>query len=174
MNAAVVKLNALTDTIRTCGENHDAWLFCFRVLCGITLLVCDVVVLRGCTKLTCAGINCFDLRANTQHFPNGANNVCLSTSKVCKLLIRKAQLFGSKHVIGGETRKTQLFDAFLGVDDTCHAMQIPRINAGHIMDTLNAPVSAQSLSNIENTLWCWLADQLIKVFLVKDIVAVST
>ena len=52
-------------------------------------------------------------------------------------------------------------------------MQIPRINTGHIMDTLNAPVSAQSLSNIENTLWCWLTDQLIKVLLVKDIVAVS-
>ena len=41
------------------------------------------------------------------------------------------------------------------------------------MDALNAPVSAQSLSNVENTLWCWLTDQLIKVLLVKDIVAVS-
>ena len=41
------------------------------------------------------------------------------------------------------------------------------------MDALNAPVSAQSLSNVENTLWRWLADQLIKVLLVKDIVAVS-
>ena len=172
MNAAVVKLNALTDTIRTCGENHNAWLFCHHVLRGIALLVCDVVVLRGCTKLTCAGINCFDLRANTQHFPNGADNVCLGASEVCKLLIRKAQLFGSKHVIGSETRKTQLLDAFLGVDDACHTMQVPWIDASHIMDAFNAPISAQCLSNIENTLWCWLTDELIKVLLVKDIVAV--
>ena len=173
MNAAVVKLNALTNTIRTSGKNHDAWLFCLDVLCGVALLVCDVVVLRGCTKLTCAGINCFDLRANTQHFPHSADNVCLGASKVCELLIRKAQLFGSKHVIGGEARKSQLFDAFLGVDDACHTVQVPRINTGHIVDALNAPISAQSLSNVENTLWCWLADQLIKVLLVKDIVAVS-
>ena len=173
MDAAVVKLNALTDTIRTCGENHDAWLFCFRVLCGIALLVGDVVVLRGCTKLTCAGINCFNLRANTQHFPHSTDNVCLGASKVCKLLIREAQLFGSKHVIGGEARKSQLLDAFLGVDDACHTMQVPWIDASHIMNAFNAPISAQCLSNVENTLWCWLADQLIKVLLVKDIVAVS-
>ena len=158
MNTAVVKLNALTNTVRTSGENHNSWLFCLHVLCGIALLVRDVVVLRGCTKLTCAGINCLDLRANTQHFPNGADNVCLGTGKVCELLIREAQLFGSKHVIGGETGKSQLFDAFLGVDDACHTVQVPRINTGHIVDALNAPVSAQSLSNVENTLWCWLAD----------------
>ena len=91
---------------------------------------------------------------------------------MCELLIREAQLFGSKHVIGGETGKTQLFDAFLGIDDACHTVQVPRINTGHIVDALNAPVSAQSLSNVENTLWCWLADELIKVLLVKDIVAV--
>ena len=173
MYAAVVKLNALTNTIRTSGKNHDAWLFCHHVLRGIALLVRDVVVLRGCAKLTCAGINCFDLRANTQHFPHSADNVCLGASKVCELLIREAQLFGSKHVIGGEARKSQLLDAFLGVDDACHTMQVPWINAGHIVDALNAPVSAQSLSNVENTLWRWLADQLIKVLLVKDIVAVS-
>ena len=172
MNTAVVKLNALTNTVRTSGKNHDAWLFCLNVLCGIALLVRDVVVLRGCTKLSCAGINCLDLWANTQHFPNGADNVCLGTSKVCKLLIREAQLLGSKHVIGGETGKSQLFDAFLGVDDACHTMQVPWIDTGHIVDALNAPVSAQSLSNVENTLWCWLADQLIKVLLVKDIAAV--
>ena len=116
------------------------------------------MVLRGCAKLTCAGINCFDLWANTQHFPHSTDNVCLGTSKVCKLLIREAQLFGSKHVIGSETGKTQLFDAFLGVDDACHTVQVPSIDASHIMNALNAPVSAQSLSNVENTLWCWLAD----------------
>ena len=174
MYAAVVKLNALANAVRTCRENHNAWLFCLNVLCGIALLVRDVVVLRGCTKLTSAGINCLDLWANTQHFPHSANNVCLGTGKVCKLLIREAQLLGSKHVIGGETRKSQLLDAFLGVDDTCHTVQVPRINTSHIVDALNAPVSAQSLSNVENTLWCWLADQLIKVLLVKDIMSVST
>ena len=158
MYAAVVKLNTLTDTIRTSGENHNAWLFCLHVLCGIALLVGNVVVLRGCAKLTCAGINCFDLRANTQHFPHSADNVCLGTGKVCELLIREAQLFGSKHVIGGETRKPQLLDAFLGVDDACHTVQVPWINTGHIVDALNAPISAQCLSNVENTLWCWLAD----------------
>ena len=173
MYAAVVKLNALANTVRTCRENHDAWLFCLNVLCGIALLVCDVVVLRGCAKLTSTGIYCLDLWANTQHFPHSANNVCLGASKMRKLLIREAQLLGSKHVIGGEARKSQLLDAFLGVDDACHTMQIPRINAGHIVDALNAPISAQSLSNVENTLWCWLTDQLIKVLLVKDIVAVS-
>ena len=172
MNAAVVKLNALTNTVRTSGKNHDAWLFCHHVLRGIALLVRDVVVLRGCAKLTCAGINCFDLRANTQHFPHSADNVCLGASKVCELLIREAQLFGSKHVIGGEARKSQLLDAFLGVDDACHTMQVPWINTGHIVDALNAPISAQCLSNVENTLWCWLTDQLIKVLLIKDIVAV--
>ena len=172
MYTAVVKLNTLTNTVRTSGKNHDAWLFCLHVLRGIALLVCDVVVLRGCAKLTCAGINCFDLWANTQHFPHSTDNVCLGTSKVCELLIREAQLFGSKHVIGGETGKSQLFDAFLGVDDACHTVQVPWINTSHIVDALNAPVSAQSLSNVENTLWCWLADQLIKVLLVKDIVAV--
>ena len=173
MNAAVVKFNALTNTVRTSGKNHDSWLFCLHVLCGVTLLVGNVMVLRGCTKLTCAGINCLDLRANTQHFPHSTDNVCFGTGKVCKLLIREAQLFGGKHVIGGETGKTQLFDAFLGVDDACHTVQVPRINTGHIVDALNAPVSAQSLSNVENTLWCWLADELIKVLLVKGIVAVS-
>ena len=142
MDAAVVKLNALTNTVRTSGKNHDAWLFCLHVLCGIALLVRDVVVLRGCTKLTCAGINCLDLRANTQHFPHSTDNVCLGAGKVCKLLIREAQLLGSKHVIGGETRKSQLLDAFLGVDDACHTMQVPWIDASHIVDALNAPVSA--------------------------------
>ena len=172
MYAAVVKLNALANTVRTCRENHNAWLFCLNVLCGIALLVCDVVVLRGCAKLTCAGINCFDLRTNTQHFPHSTDNVCLGTGKVRKLLIREAQLFGSKHVIGGKAGKTKLLDAFLGVDDACHTMQVPWIDASHIMDALNAPISAQCLSNVENTLWCWLADKLIKVLLVKDIVAV--
>ena len=173
MYAAVVKLNTLTNTVRTSGKNHDAWLFCLHVLRGITLLVCDVVVLRGCTKLARAGINCFDLRTNTQHFPHSTDNVCLGTGKVRKLLIREAQLFGSKHVIGGEARKSQLLDAFLGVDDACHTVQVPWINTGHIVDALNAPISAQCLSNVENTLWCWLADELIKVLLVKGIVAVS-
>ena len=173
MYAAVVKLNALANTVRTCRENHNAWLFCLNVLCGIALLVRDVVVLRGCAKLTSTGIYRLDLWANTQHFPYSADNVCLSAGKVCKLLIREAQLLGSKHVIGGETRKSQLLDAFLGVDDACHTVQIPRIDASHIVDALNAPVSAQSLSNVENTLWRWLADQLVKVLLVKDIVAVS-
>ena len=173
MYAAVVKLNALTNAIRTCRENHDAWLFCLDVLCGVTLLVGNVVVLRGCAKLTCAGINRLDLWANTQHFPHSTDNICLGAGKVCKLLIREAQLLSSKHVVSGETRKSQLLDAFLGVDDACHTVQIPRINTSHIVDALNAPVSAQSLGNVENTLWCWLADQLIKVLLVKDIVTVS-
>ena len=173
MYAAVVKLNTLANTVRTCRENHNAWLFCLDVLCGVALLVGNIVVLRGCTKLTSAGINRLDLWTNAQHFPHSADNVYLGASKVCKLLIREAQLLGSKHVIGGETRKSQLLDTFLGVDDTCHTVQIPRINAGHIVDALNTPVSAQSLSNVENTLWRWLTDQLIKVLLVKDIVAVS-
>ncbi len=148
MYAAVVKLNALTNTVRTSGKNHDAWLFCLNVLCGIALLVRDVVVLRGCTKLTCAGIYCLDLWANTQHFPHSTDNVCLGTSKVCELLIREAQLFGSKHVIGGEARKSQLLDAFLGVDDACHTMQVPWINTGHIVDALNAPISAQCYETV--------------------------
>ena len=125
MYAAVVKLNALANTVRTCRENHNAWFFSLNVLCGITLLVRDVVVLRGCAKLTCAGIYSLDLRTDTQHFPHSADNVCLSAGKVCELLIREAQLLGSKHVIGGETRKSQLFDAFLSVDDACHAVQVP-------------------------------------------------
>ena len=40
------------------------------------------------------------------------------------------------------------------------------------MNAFNAPISAQCLSNVENTLWCWLTDELIKVLLVKDIVTV--
>ena len=174
MYAAVVKLNTLTNAVRTCGENHDAWLFSLNVLCGVALLVSDIVVLRSCTKLACTGIHCFYLRTHTQHFPNSTDNVCLGTSKVRKLLIRKTQLFCSKHILGSETGKSQLLDAFLGVNDASHTMQIPRINTGHIVDALNAPISTQSLSNIENTLWCWFADQLIKVFLVKGIVTIST
>ena len=174
MDAAVVKLNTLTNAIRTCGEDHDAWLFCLNVLCSVALLVSDIVVLRSCAKLTCAGIYCFYLRTHTQHFPNSTDNVRLSTSKVRKLLIRKAQLFCSEHILGSQTGKSQLLDAFLGVNDASHTMQIPRINASHIVDALNAPVSTQSLSNIENTLWCWFADQLIKVLLVKGIVTIST
>ena len=122
MYAAVVKLNALANAVRTSGENHNAWLFCLNVLCGIALLVRDVVVLRGCAKLTSTGIYCLDLWANTQHFPHSANNVCLGAGKMRKLLIREAQLLGSKHVIGGEARKSQLLDAFLGVDDACHTV----------------------------------------------------
>ena len=122
MYAAIVKLNALANTVRTCRQNHDAWLFCLDVLCGVTLLVGNVVVLRGCAKLTSAGIYSLDLRTNTQHFPHSADNVCLGAGKMRKLLIREAQLLGSKHVIGGEARKSQLLDAFLGVDDACHTV----------------------------------------------------
>ena len=122
MYAAVVKLNALANAVRTCRENHNAWLFSLNVLCGITLLVRDVVVLRGCTKLTSTGIYSLDLRTDIQHFPHSADNVCLGAGKVCKLLIREAQLLSSKHVIGGETRKSQLLNTFFGVDDTCHTV----------------------------------------------------
>ncbi len=64
----------------------------------------DVMVLRLCAKLTCAGINCFDLRANTQHFPHSADNDITVLVPVRWHILIKL-LFGSLSMLASVVRQ---------------------------------------------------------------------
>ena len=100
--AAVIELDALSDTVGACGEDHHAGLVGNRMLVSSTRDVGEIVI--GGTRLELPGA-CIDglhRRPHAENAAHGPHHIVGRPCEVRDLDIGDAHLLGREHVLGVE------------------------------------------------------------------------
>ena len=144
MDAAVIELDALPDTIRATAEDHDAL---FVVGARLVLVaVSGIKVRRVRLELRRAGVDQTVSRLDTRRDAGRADVRLLAASQMRQLPVRETVPFHASPWNGCEVFGTGLF---LG-HNLGQTVQEPRVNPRGRMDPLHSPSGKESVAKAEN------------------------
>ena len=185
MHAAVVKLDALADTVGSGAQNHRLGLVRRRGLVGshallgiraraVDVLVRLVVVLRGARELGRAGIDRLHAGNHAQTLAIGAHKALVRAGQRGNLGVARAVLLEQAHRVGVDILHAQAADALLDLHHVVDTVEVPRIDTADGMDVGDVPATAQGLDHKEDAVLgrgCHGLSELIVAQLVGTLLA---
>mgnify|MGYP000137941514 CR=1 FL=1 len=159
MDAAVIKLDTLTDTVRTAAQDHDLAAI-GRIDFGF-FLVGRIHVSRICRELPCTGIHALVNRANSEFMTTGSNLIFFDLQKLSQTAIGEAFLFEEKHFFLRELGQAVLFEAVFNINEFFDLNEEPRIDLGSTMSFFDAVAQTERIRQVPKTIGARFADFVV-------------
>src|SRR5690606_2921713 len=150
MHAAVVKLDALTDTVRATAQYHD--LFAARRIGLALFLIGRVHVGSVGGELGGAGVDPLVYREHTQLVPLRTQVLLAYPQQLGQAGIGKTFALEAEHQVLVQIGQPQLADAFLVLDQILDLHQEPRVDVGQLEDPLDAHAGTEGVTDIPDAL----------------------
>ena len=161
VHAAVVELDALTNTVGPRAQNHHlglvraGYLVCRNATTRVgryphEALVGLVVILRCARKLRGARIDGLHAGNNAETLAIGPNEALVAPGELRDLGIARAVLLEQAHGVGIDVLHAQAPDVLLHGDHVGDARDEPRIDAGELVHALVAPSATERLGERED------------------------
>ena len=131
MNTAVVKFNALADSVGSAAQDNN--FFRIRYPCFAFCFIGGIVIRRGCRKFCGTGVHQLVNRDNAKVFSCLLNLFFRQMGEVCQLFIREAVFFGFLKEIPGKILAGKRY-LFFKIHDLFHLVEEPGVNPGHFID----------------------------------------
>ncbi len=154
MYTAIIKLDPLTDTVRTTTKNDDFLAvgdFCLVFRFNETIAFIHGIHVRGARReFGRTGINALVNRAQAKGVTIRTNGVFVLASQFCKTCVREAELFEAQQFlpVGRDAVGTNFF--FLG-DQHFDLLEVPGVKLGRTLNFLKRQAVTESLGSIKDT-----------------------
>ena len=169
MHAAIIKLDALPDTVRSTAENHD---FGLIRRCRLALLLIRRIEVGGRRReFRGAGVYSLVDRSNLELQPTLANGLFRDIKNGCHTRIREAFALQRTHQRLIDAGKSDVTDLVLGINQIRNLHQKPTINAGEFGDIIIGVAMAQRIGDIQQTIrtrHAQLVAQIIAVYIARN------
>ena len=162
MNAAIVKLNTLTDTVRSTAQHHD--LFLVGRLGLALILVGRVHISCIGRKLGRTGIDPLVDRTNAELVATLTHRGFTSFGQMRQTTVSKTFALQETQLFCGQRRKITFFDFQLKVNELLDLNQEPRINLRQVKDFLDRHADTEGISNVPQAIRRWPGQLFIDSF----------
>ena len=159
MNAAIIKLDTLTDTVGATAQNHD--LAAIRRINFRFFLVGRIHVSGIRREFACAGIHAFVDRTNSEFVTTSTNLVFLDLQKLSNATIGEAFLLEEMHFFLRELRQAVFLETVLNIDKLFNLNQEPRINPGGAMSFFDGVAQTESVGQVPKTVGARFTDLVV-------------
>ena len=167
VHAAVVKFDALADTIRTTAENHDLLLvalynFVFRTVRGIVIR-CERF------ELSRASINQAEVGQHAELFAAFAHGCTVGVNQVCNQCIAEAGFLRSLHQFSIELSETALTQVAFDLNEFTELGDEPRVECAGVEDFFIGHAVEECMAEPEHAFARWDRDALADSLHVGDL-----
>ena len=150
VHAAIVELDALTDSIRATTEHHDL------VACGwlgfALFLIRRIEIRGGRGEFGGAGIDALVNRPYLERPTQVTDGIFVGTEQLGQSRIRESLALERAHAIGVDRRKALLCNLFLDRDQVFNLGQEPGVNVGQIENFGARQTGTKPITDIKDAL----------------------